>query len=405
MTPSEEFVSNLCEKSFLSLWSYSNPIREDNKKELCDIIVVNLPDVLILSVKEIHIPNKGKPDVEEKRWMKRAIDDSAKQIYGAERALNRGVSILSGNGREIRLPDPSERNTWRIAVAIGRGDHHGLFMGDFGSGFIHVFDEESVWLILNELNTISDFLRYLKSKEEYAKKSSTLMDTEKDVLGYYLLNDRSLPDHEGTTIYETGIWEEYKKAPPYEEKKKADEDSYFWDYLIERFTFFLKENRLEKYEDSSYEGTEESLRVLSKESRFMRRILSQAILEVLGQTEGDQIRARLLVSDRGIVYVIVVLDVTPDIENRRKYRNEMLHLRCIVARDMHPDSETVVGIGLNPFSAPEPVEDILFFHSPEWTEEDHQQALEIQKETGFYVDAMQSIKRINEYPEPPQNSG
>ena len=39
MTPSEEMVFSLCRKSFLSLWSYANPLRAPGK-ELCDVLVV-----------------------------------------------------------------------------------------------------------------------------------------------------------------------------------------------------------------------------------------------------------------------------------------------------------------------------------------------------------------------------
>jgi len=44
MNKSEEFVSKLCEKTFLSLWCYRNPQGKDKGKELCDILVVCDPD-------------------------------------------------------------------------------------------------------------------------------------------------------------------------------------------------------------------------------------------------------------------------------------------------------------------------------------------------------------------------
>ncbi len=39
VTPTERLLANLCEKSFLKLWSYPNPFKED-KDELCDLLVV-----------------------------------------------------------------------------------------------------------------------------------------------------------------------------------------------------------------------------------------------------------------------------------------------------------------------------------------------------------------------------
>jgi hypothetical protein len=39
VTPTERLLADLCEKSFLKLWSYPNPIKDD-KKELCDLLAV-----------------------------------------------------------------------------------------------------------------------------------------------------------------------------------------------------------------------------------------------------------------------------------------------------------------------------------------------------------------------------
>jgi hypothetical protein len=49
----EEFVFHICRETFLSLWSYANPLGK-NGKELCDILIVCDPDIVIFSVKEIE---------------------------------------------------------------------------------------------------------------------------------------------------------------------------------------------------------------------------------------------------------------------------------------------------------------------------------------------------------------
>jgi len=48
---SEEFVNWVCQQSSLSLWSYASP-RGKKGKELCDILVVCDPDIIIISVKD-----------------------------------------------------------------------------------------------------------------------------------------------------------------------------------------------------------------------------------------------------------------------------------------------------------------------------------------------------------------
>ena len=55
---SEQLVYAICKKSFLSLWSYANPLGK-NSKELCDILIVCDPDIIIISVKDISITDSG----------------------------------------------------------------------------------------------------------------------------------------------------------------------------------------------------------------------------------------------------------------------------------------------------------------------------------------------------------
>lgn len=58
-TQSERLVSSLCESSFLSLWNYPNPRGKDPGKEMCDNLIVCDPDVIVFSVKESEVKNKG----------------------------------------------------------------------------------------------------------------------------------------------------------------------------------------------------------------------------------------------------------------------------------------------------------------------------------------------------------
>jgi hypothetical protein len=72
VTESEELVYRLCTKSFLSLWSYPNP-RGKRGKELCDILVVCEPDIIIFSVKEAAFKDTGNKVAWERRREKTAL--------------------------------------------------------------------------------------------------------------------------------------------------------------------------------------------------------------------------------------------------------------------------------------------------------------------------------------------
>ena len=129
---SEEFVYQACRHSFLSLWSYANPKGKDGHKELCDILVVCDPDIVIVSVKEITFTNSGNISTDLKRWWKRAIESSVKQIYGAERFIQKTSYVIRSDGK-LGLPFPkmNERRIHRIAVALGGKSRLPIPFGNF----------------------------------------------------------------------------------------------------------------------------------------------------------------------------------------------------------------------------------------------------------------------------------
>ena len=86
-------MTHLARGSFLSLWSESNPLARRGK-ELCNLLVVCDPDVVIVSVKEVALERGTDSSVDEERWRRRAIDKSLEQLYGAERQLGRMERVI-----------------------------------------------------------------------------------------------------------------------------------------------------------------------------------------------------------------------------------------------------------------------------------------------------------------------
>ena len=150
MNRSEELVYNLCKKSFLSLWSYANPKGKDGK-ELCDVLVVCDPDIIIISVKEIELKCSGDVSTDWKRWQKRAIEKSYPQIYGAENWIKNATHVITSDGREaLPFPEKDRRKIHRISVALGGKGQVPIYFGEFGKGYVHVFDENSLNIIIRE---------------------------------------------------------------------------------------------------------------------------------------------------------------------------------------------------------------------------------------------------------------
>jgi hypothetical protein len=93
VTHAERYLQRLCERSFLTLWSYPGVVRDQKTgdkgdgKELCDLLVVFGDDVLIFSDKSCAYPATGNHQSDWSRWFRKAILKSAEQVWGAERWL------------------------------------------------------------------------------------------------------------------------------------------------------------------------------------------------------------------------------------------------------------------------------------------------------------------------------
>jgi hypothetical protein len=115
----EEFVFNISKNTFLSLWSYANPLGK-NDRELCDILVFCDPNIIIFSVKEIKITESNRTTTNWERWNRRAVEESAQQIYGAERWMKSAPSVIrSDKERGLPLPEEKDQKIFRITVALG----------------------------------------------------------------------------------------------------------------------------------------------------------------------------------------------------------------------------------------------------------------------------------------------
>lgn len=94
LTPSQRYLSELCCKSFLSLWSYSNLQTERGRTdgrggghELCDLLVVFGDDIIVFSDKDIEFDPSKERLIAWKRWFNMTVRKSVDQLCGAERWL------------------------------------------------------------------------------------------------------------------------------------------------------------------------------------------------------------------------------------------------------------------------------------------------------------------------------
>lgn len=228
ITASERALTRLGRKAFLSLWSYSNVFTDEGRrngkgdgKELCDLLVVFGNDVLIFSDKHCEYQSDTDVGVAWRRWYKRAIEKSAKQLAGAEKFVKAFPKRVYIDRQclatlPIALPEPSVARYFLIAVTRGAHFAARQFFGGGSSGsvmlssdiqgkehyetpfhvgfplaggrFVHVLDEMTVDMLLDELDTVPDLVAYLASKEAFISTTNVVVSTpgEEEILAQYM---------------------------------------------------------------------------------------------------------------------------------------------------------------------------------------------------------------------------
>jgi len=394
VTRSEEFVYNLSRGTFLALWTYATPVGRSSGKELCDVLVVCDPAVVIFSVKHIELASPSIA-IARDRWIRRAVDESVHQIRGAERALAAmdKVNSRDGNGG-VNLGPCERRITHRVAVAVGSDRHIPLVSKDYGHGFVHVFDDHDIFLVLRELDTITDLLEYFSAREGLnTSEPLDLKGSEGDLLAEYICRGRCL-DHLKKGHHDlSGRWDWLRSRPEYIGKIEADRISYVWDNLISRFHYEFRADNMEFGGD--IESVDQVTRVMAKESRFSRRGLGRVFEKFF---DDPTLTARFVESpSSGVGYVFLKRPHSDD----RKHRKQELLARCFITRDNLKEPHPVVGIATERHSEGEGSSvDGLLLDVPIWTEEMHAQAVRFKDELGFFASPRFSKVHEQEFPDP-----
>ncbi|PXV61069.1 hypothetical protein CLV62_1263 [Dysgonomonas alginatilytica] len=375
MTPSEKYVSELCEKSFLPFWSYLSPLGKNNK-ELCDVLLICENDIVIISIKDIKVSDHPDPSVQYNRWHSKAIDGSLSQIYGAERFIE-SVEEITLNNRitKIKLPEKKDRVIFRVAVAFGSKKDFPLNTGDFGNGYVHVFDEDSTFTVINELDTFPDFINYLKAKEQFTKGKIVKVPKEVDFLALYIKTSLEFDYTPDTIIIDEGLWNEYTKSDEYIKWKKDIKPSYIWDEII---TTLYKLHIEGKANSEKHSELEIATRAINLESRMNRIELGIVLEDMLKRN----IRARMLKEQPHTNHTYVLLRA--DKKNWESKESE-LQLRCFIAKKDNPNVTKIIGLTFGIDENGNDMFDLAYFYLPELNEEAKRRIEIVQQELGYFT--------------------
>lgn len=454
VTPSERYLNSLCEKSFLSLWSFPSIFRDQKSKgnregkELCDMVVVFDEHILIFSDKHCLFPASEDLGLDWKRWYKRAIHKSAEQAWGAERWLRDHpdrVYLDRACTERFPLPIPSNESAkyHLIVIANGCEDRCKAKFGGTGSlmfnsmlgrqgiagelssepftvgdldpsrTFVHVLTEYTLDILLQTLDTISDFVSYLERKEDLIRSDiAVFAPGEEDLLAFYLMHMNEKGKHDFAIggnfkgiFLEEGFWEEFCNRPERKEQLRLNSISYFWDDLIERFAHHAL-NATQYYASHiELSGTEICLRFMAREPRLARRLIVKGFIDLYTNTPDGMRRNRYFkpLNEKEPFYVFLSLP-QPDYLTYEQYREgrfSLLKACCMVIKYKFPEALDIVGIAFHPIRPNVgSSEDLLYLDARAWSDELNDEAAQLHHDLGIFTSITTYNVHEEEYPVP-----
>ena len=444
VTKTENLLADLCEATFLKLWSYPNPYKDDGK-ELCDLIAIFDNHIFIFFDREQSAFQKKEKDITLNwtRWKKEVVDKQIKTAIGAESyLLGKGKIFLDAKQQvplPLLLPD---HNLYihKIIVAHGAKDACKDFSNENISGSlaisygevllddsvpfsveldkkdtIHLFDSENIDLILKELDTVYDFKSYIVAKEKAIKELPFLIYSgEEDLLAYYFQDfDKANECHyispsnksiNGMQISQ-GMWQSFSQSSAYVNRKKANKPSYLWDSIIQQTAEYAFNGTL--VGDMRVFSCEKSaLFEMAKEPRVARRGLSDCIQESIENFSKSSFREMVFLPSYYPETGYIFLQLSKDdiaYDDYRVIRQRMLDTACGVAKNKFPHLKKMIGIAVEPLKFNQRIStDFALLLCEEWSSEKTRYYEEKNKDFEFFETTSLRISeiKIQDFPQP-----
>jgi hypothetical protein len=410
-------------------------------------------DVLVFSDKCCSFPDTGDVQLDWSRWFRKAVSKSADQVWGAERWLREHPDLIfldRACSKPLPLPIPpaSKMRVHRIVVAhnvaarcakffpgssrtlmfdssINGKDHYAnpervrpFYVGwlDAAQSFVHVLDDDSLEILLHMRDTVTDFVDYLRWKEELVCEGrrrgvEIVYCGEEDLLTNYLLtfdNGRhgfTLPADVNVFSLDEGDWQRFRSSPKRTAQVAADAVSYFWDELIEKFNKNILGGTSVGDSSPLVADRERIMRFFAREPRLSRRFLANALLSLVRNTPQSHRATRVVLPHRAgdPYYCFLVMPTFPKMprEEYREARGRLLQALCYVTKIKFPDAIDIVGLATEVGIDAEPrSEDAAYLDTRNWDEESDTYARKLQLDLGLLTNTSTNVRKVEEFPVP-----
>jgi hypothetical protein len=421
---SETYLARLAGRTFLGLWTYSNPYHNVGK-ELTDLIVPFGNDIIIFSDKAVEFDAAIEPRLAWQRWSSRAVADSIRQLRTAKQRIERdGARVFLNAKASIRLPfdlPATDRCCFHL-VAIARPARDPALVPNLWPGLtyasdttgepfhigplsaagvpVHLFDGRTIDLLLGELDTAPDFIAYLSGRAERLAVASRYRFVEQDLLAAAIENwaygDGLRPTVPPFEQVRQGHWEQFARSERRLRSQGMNKSSHIIDRLISSHDNEYQEGR-SIGEASPFPAHEYAMRLLAGESRFARRIIVTEILDVARNPSARFMGTTLpSPSHPDLRYVWLAYPEPPanvDTVVLEKSIQTYLRKHVLVARGLFHEP-LVMGVALPQSGVSNTALYFELLDGSDWTPSDVEQALALRDDEGIFAD-LERIQRFH----------
>ncbi|MGB4966474.1 MAG: hypothetical protein WBO77_05215 [Microgenomates group bacterium] len=343
----EQLIAELCNDVFFEDFCFKNPYYVKGN-ELCDILVVLDNVAIIWQIKNIKL--------KAGQLSKSDIEKAIKQCRGARRQLLKlGTPTLKNIAGKDKTIDVSKiKEVFLIAAIEGGTPDFNRYYDDEESdkGNVHIFFEKLTRFATKHLNTVSDFVEYLRYKEKFFRdhRSVILGGGEENMLALYLRNKRTfgsaedIKDADKIFLDLDGAADELEKNDmEYAEKLTADQISSNWDFLIKK----KREGLLLNGSPANSPDHDKFLQKMMSHNRFERRILAHDFFDAACKAADfpyneSRVYKRLVPQDkRGVTYLFAFMG---NQNSSRETRQKMLYATALATKQIMPQNNMLIAV-------------------------------------------------------------
>ncbi|HQU19494.1 MAG TPA: hypothetical protein PLA92_10645 [Fimbriimonadaceae bacterium] len=243
---------------------------------------------------------------------------------------------------------------------------------DVARGYVHVWDDVTLELLLDHLDTTADLVRYLNERERIVREYDSFVVTgEEEALAFYLRYVNRAGEHYFTlkrvrprrrgirpnAVYlDEGFWAAFVNTDGYRHWRRDSIRSRAWDELVQKFITHHLDGTGESFGPEELSEREIMYRALASPTRLQRRMMVDGLFHMgtdqrLRTGEIDMRRSILHpISGEGPCFVFLILrhDRQWSPNDYKDRRRTMLQALVYSAMDAYKPGNVFIGLAMNP---------------------------------------------------------